>query len=230
MVRSHHVILGLPPMGRATRREEIMSEIKFGNFVLQTEDVPAATQHRMLSSAFAHIMGNEVASTVVARIRKAVAESSPKSADGKERKPDSVTRDEIEAYRKTEAGASQIEKWEDELRAAKLAAILDGTLAVRTARAPSRDPVETASRAIAKAEVMAILKQNGAKFPGKDETVSIGGQEVTGDDLIDRRLTNHGERIGKLAERKVADDKRLRDATTKATSGESAGLAESLGL
>lgn len=187
----------------------------------ETKFAPVVTQ-RLLQRQVAHILNNEASSFVLAKTKRAIV--------GKDGKPDSVTDEQLEAYRA--AHAVEIDAWTDEYRQGKIAAMHDGTLSVRVARGPSRDPVESASRTIAKAEVAGVLKNHGAKFPGKDETVSIGDQDLDGDTLIDRRLAHaeHGPRIRKLAERKVADDKRLREATAKASVGETGGLAASLGL
>lgn len=194
--------------------------LKYGDYEIDESQFPPAITQRLLTRAVAHILGNEVSSSVLAWEKRQIV--------GKDGKPDTVNDSMLTTFRATNVEA--IEAKEDELRRAKIQAMLDGTLAVRISRGPTRDPVEAAARAIAKAEVVAVLKQNGAKFPAKDEVITIGQQEVDGDMLIDRRLANHGERIRKLAERQVADAKRLKDATAKQVAGEAGGLAESLGL
>lgn len=197
--------------------------ITYGSHSLEHSDIPEVSRLRMLQTAFNHIMGNEVASQVVGRIRDAL-KGEGKAAD--------VTIDAIKAWRADKSNEVQLDAWEKQYRDEKVKAILDGTLSVRAAGSGTvRDPVETASRAIAKMEISAILANNGAKFPGKDATVTIGNDTLSGDDLIARRLAHpeHGPRIRKAAEQKVAQDRRLRDNAAKAAGGEG-GLAESLGL
>ena len=192
--------------------------ITVGDYEIDETKVPASVVNRLLGRQIAHIFNNECASHVLGKSRRAIV--------GKEGDPKSVTEAMLETYRASHG--EQIAEWEAAFCSEKLAAIYDGTLSVRVSRGPSRDPVESAMRTIARAEVTAVLKSNGAKWPKADETVSIGGQDVDGDTLIDRRLAHaeHGPRIRKLAERKVADDKRLAKAVADAAGG---GLAE-LGL
>lgn len=206
--------------------------LKYGDYEIDETRFPPAITQRLLSRAVAHILGNEVASSVLAWEKRQIAEA-------RQIKADAVTDAMLQEFRADPSSVAKTDEKENELRMAKIAAMLDGTLAVRISRGPTRDPVEAAARAIAKAEVVAVLKHNGAKFPGKDETLSVPGTdangqptstEVDGDTLIDRRLEKHGDRIRKLADRKVADERRLREATAKTVAGEAGGLAESLGL
>lgn len=197
--------------------------LKYGDYEIDETKFPPAITQRLLSRAVAHILGNEVSSSVLAWEKRQIAEA-------KDIKADAVTDAMLQEWRANPTAIEATNVKEDELRQAKIASMLDGTLAVRVSRGPTRDPIEAAARSIAKAEVVAVLKRNGAKFPAKGEVITIGQQEVDGDTLIDRRLANHGEHIRKLAERQVADAKRLKDATAKQVAGETAGLAESLGL
>ncbi len=196
--------------------------LKYGEHEIDQAKLPQVTVDRMLQTACNHILGNEVASQVVGEIRN-VLKGDGKAAD--------VTTDAIKAYRADESHDAQIATWEREFRAAKIAAMLDGTLTVRAAGTGGsvRDPVEAAMRSIAKMEIVAILAKNGAKFPGKDATVTIGQDTLSGDDLITRRLASHEDRLRKAAEQKVAQDRRLRDNAAKAA-GDGGNLAESLGL
>ncbi len=178
--------------------------LTIGDYEIDETKIPTNVVNRLLGRSIAHILSNECASNVLGKSRRAIV--------GKDGDPKSVTEAMLETYRN--ANAEQLQKWSDEFCSGKIAAIYDGSLSVRVARGPSRDPVEAAARAIAKSEITAVLKTNGLKWPKADETVEVGGQEVDGDTLIDRRLANveHGARIAKLAERKVADDKRLAKA------------------
>lgn len=190
--------------------------LKWDIYEVDETAIPDGVKARLLNSAFAHIMSNEASSHVVGQIRQAL-KNGGKASD--------VSTEQVKSFRENATNEAKIAEWEDSFRKAKVAAILDGTLAVRVARAPTRDPIEAAMRAIAKLEVTAVLKAHGAAFPKKDETVAIGDAELDGDTLVDRRLAHHehGPRIRKAAERKVAEDQRLRDNATKAASGD-AGL------
>lgn len=198
--------------------------LNYGEKQLDPATLPAVTQLRLMQTGLNHVMGNEVASQVGGKIKAAIVA-------GTDRKADSVKTEEIGEWRS--AHQDQVNEWTEQYRAAKLQAMLDGTLTVRAAGSGgvARDPVEAACRAIAKLEVSTVLANNGAKFPGKDTTVAIGGQHLSGDDLIARRLghAEHGPRIRKEAEAKVRADRRVRENAARAASGE-AGLAESLGL
>jgi hypothetical protein len=209
-----------------------MTDLTYGDYTINTSDIPEAVILKMLNASFAHILGNEVDSSVVARKRKAIVE-----AKGNGAKAADVTRDEIEAWSEVEGNAEVIEGWRDELRLAKLEAIRTGQLLVRVARAVTRDPIEAFARKLAQEEVIAILERTGIVFEkgGKKTSVfletmfTIGETEATGDELIDRRLAREGERIRKLAARKVEEDRKVKEATVKATQGKSSALAE-LGL
>ncbi len=195
-----------------------------GTYEIDETKIAGPVVNRLLQRAVAHILNNECSANVLGKTKRAIV--------GKDGKPDTVTDAMLATWRASPANQAQIAAWEDAYCAEKIAAMYDGTLSVRVARGPTRDPEEAAARAIAKAEVVGVLKTNGVKFPGKDETIVIGDQELDADTLIDRRLAHaeHGPRIAALAKRKVADDKRLRDATAKAVGAESGGLAASLGL
>lgn len=187
--------------------------MKWDTYEVDNATVAPAVIDRLLNSAFAHIMSNEASSHVVGKIR---AELKPNGGKAGE-----VSTEAIKQFRLNPDHATKIAGWEEAFRTAKLAAIKDGTLSVRVARAPTRDPVEAAMRQIAKLEVTAVLRSNGAKFPGKDETVTIGNVELDGDELIDRRLgsAEHAPRIRQAAERKVREDNRMRENAAKAAVG-----------
>ncbi len=197
---------------------------KVGEFEIDESKIASAVTLRLLQRATAHILNNECAANVLNKTKRAIV--------GKDGKPDSVTDHMLASWRDQDVNRQQIEAWENEYCLGKIAAMYDGTLSVRVASGPVRDPLVAAMRNIAKAEVVGVLKANGAKFPKADETIMIGDQELDGDTLIDRRLghAEHGPRITKLAERQVADAKRLREATAKTVAAESGGLAASLGL
>lgn len=181
-----------------------------GAYSVDPTALPPAIAHRLMQSGFSHVLGNEVASQVVSAIRGKIA--------GPEGKLGDVTKDQIEAYR--DANEQEVADLADTLRKAKIEKMLDGTLLVRVSAGPSivRDPVAVAARSIAKAEVVALLSKAGAKFPTKGNTVTLGSNVFTADELIERRLgnPNEAERIQKAAAAKVAADKRAKAAVSKA--------------
>lgn len=195
--------------------------LKIGDYEIDNERFPPAITDRLLQRAVAHILNNECAASVLGKIKRQIA-----GADGK---IDTVTQAQVDTFRETQEAI--VAALEDEFRQAKIAAMYDGTLSVRAASGPSRDPVEAAARGIAKAEVTTVLKQHSLKFPGKDEVVTLAGTEYDADALVERRLGHpeHGPRIKTAAERKVREAKRLREQSAKATA--SAGdVAAELGL
>ena len=200
-----------------------------GQYEIDETKIAPAVVTRLLQRATAHILNNECSANVLGKTKRAIV--------GKDGKPDTVTDAMLETWRASEANKAQIVAWEDAYCAEKIAAMYDGTLSVRVARGPSRDPEEAAARAIAKREVEGIFKTNGLKFPTKDDVATITGADgvdvtLDADGWIDRRINppDHRDRIAALAKKKVADDKRLRDATAKVVGAESGGLAASLGL
>lgn len=188
--------------------------LQIGDYEVDESRVPATVVNRLLGRAITHILNNECASHVLGRTKRAIVGS---GGDTK-----TVTDGMLETFRAS--NGEQIAAWEHEFRTGKIAAIYDGTLSVRVARGPSRDPIETAMRVIARDEAKIMLKKAGVKWPTGDDTVEVRGRAVTGDDIIDGRLAHaeHGPRIRKLAERKVADDKRLAKAVADATGGDDA--------
>lgn len=211
--------------------------LKVGDYEIDSGKIAPAVVDRLLSRAIGHIVHNECSANVLGKTKRAaldfINDEAKKAGSSKVYKLEDVTDKVLETFRANETVTEAITKWEQEYCAAKIAAMYDGTLSVRSVSAPTRDPVVAAARTIAKAEVTQVLKAHNVKFPGKDETVTIGDTELDGDTLIERRLAHveHGPRITKLAERKVAEDRRLKDASAKAAvAGTGDGLAASLGL
>jgi hypothetical protein len=209
--------------------------LTIGEYQIDETKINPAVQTRLLTRAIAHILNNESSSHVLNRTKRAIV--------GKDGKPDSVTDVQLAAFR--EANSQSVDTWIDEFCTSKITAMYDGTLSVRVSRGPTRDPVEAAMRAIAKSEIMGVLKSKGAKWPKADDTVVLGDVEFTGDELIDRRLSgiegpgidaktgvSHADRLRKEAERVVKEANRLREATAKQVGAEAGagGLAAALGL
>ena len=121
-----------------------------GQYEIDETKIAPAVVTRLLQRATAHILNNECSANVLGKTKRAIV--------GKDGKPDTVTDAMLETWRASEANKAQIVAWEDVYCAEKIAAMYDGTLSVRVARGPSRDPEEAAARAIAKREVEGIFK------------------------------------------------------------------------
>jgi hypothetical protein len=196
--------------------------LTYGEITRDESKLPAESVKALMSRGFAHYMGNEQASKIVARIRKELAEGKPEVFE--------ATRDMVQAYRTDHE--AQVAKWQEEVWKIALAALDEGTVGVST-RGPSKDPIESAMATIARREVVDVLKGNGLKAPKGEETVALGGHSFTMDQLIERRLEKHGERVRKEAERAVAEAKRKSDRLqAEAAKAKANGpvTAEALGL
>lgn len=110
-----------------------------------------------------------------------------------------------------DASDDQIAAWKAEILADFHEKLASGTIGDR-AVGQSVDPVEAEMERIAKQEVKDTLRANGIKVPTKGEVLKIGGNEVTLDELVERRLTAHGERIEKDAKKAIAARNKQRDA------------------
>lgn len=185
-----------------------------------TAKLPESSINALLVRGFAHLLGNEQSSKVVARIKSALAEGKPDDYE--------ATKEEVKAFRA--ANGTLVSQWNDEAVKAALVALDEGTLGLHIARGPSRDPIESAMRKLAREEVTTSLKASDIKVPSGDKTVTFRAgtpqeERLTMDELIDRRISKHGDRIRKEAERKVAEAerkaKRAREETAKAGGVES---------
>lgn len=172
--------------------------VKYASFELDFAKLPQASVLSCLRGGVSHKFGSEVASKVGAYFKP-----DRKLAEGESRMED------------TEENR---QKLTDEYRQKLYDALIAGTVGVST-RGPTVDPIEVEINKIAKSEIKAILAENGVKFPKKStDTVTIGGQALTVDQLISRRLDptgpagvdkktggSHVDRITKLAEKVMAE-------------------------
>ena len=114
--------------------------LKYAEITRDAGAFPETTINALLARGFAHVLGNEVSSKVVARIRKEV------KGEGK----DVPTGAQVKAFR--EANAELVESWTVEAENAALAAMDEGPLGVRAPaaeRAPRVDPLTREARKIA---------------------------------------------------------------------------------
>lgn len=183
------------------RAERGFPMLKYAEIELDASTLPQSTLDALLQRGFAHVLGNEVSSLVVSGIRKAII-------SGSDRKADSVTTDEVKAFRV--ASAEVVAKLEEDAENAKLADMRDGKLGLPKAgatRAP-RDPVQAELAKLTKAEVVTKLAGAGFKLVKDKET---GTQSVTFpngdvrtlDQMISTHLANNTERLTKEANRRV---------------------------
>jgi hypothetical protein len=208
--------------------------LSFGdNITRDFRALPEVSQHALALRGFAHLLGNEQASRVVSKIRSAVAAASPKGSDGKPRKTESVTKDEVKAFRET--NGETIAQWERECRAEALRDLDEGKLGTRVA-GPRLDPVEAEIAKLARAAVITTLKAHNLKVPKGDETITFlpgTPQEHTRTmaQMISNKIAKDGAKFKVEAEKIVAAQVRARKAAeAKAKETPSAGGAEELGL
>lgn len=151
-----------------------LQTIKYGEHTVDISALPPVSLHRLASYGLAHFLGNQMASKVVAwSEREENANATPEAK---------------------QAAKAQFQ-------ANGMKALLDGTIGQHAARGPVVNPLENEMDKIAKAEVIVVLKSNNIKVPKGDEMVEFdNGDKLTMDQLIERRLAKHGDRIKTDAE------------------------------
>lgn len=166
-----------------------MDKITYDGNEIDFDSLPAASQVALVTRGVTHFLGNEQASKVSGWAKKIVEDGGEEPAD-----------DEKKAKKA-------------EFVAAALEALRAGTVGSRTSAGPRATPFESALRAIAKEEVVNLLRQNKIKVPTKDSTISFKGEDLTMEQLIARRIANpnHAERLKKEAAAKVREsEKRIK--------------------
>lgn len=180
-----------------------MTKITYGDFEIDTSTLPEASVNALLRKGLAHFMGNEQASKVT-------------------------------AWKNSEAGKDateeQIASKKAEFQAAGVAALADGTVGNRVVGV-TVSPIEKIMRSLAKSEIVGILKATNMAIPKGEGTVTFNEgsdseQKLTMEDLIERRLEGHGDRLKKEAEAEVK--RRDREAKKLAEAAQAAGGVASL--
>lgn len=193
------------------RKDKLMATIKYGNFEIDMDKLPAASVDAMFRRGVSHFFGSEQASKVTAYF-------DPAHDDAKNR-PDTP---ENRAAKKAE------------FQKAAYDALLAGTVGV-SVRGPTVDPITTIVHRLAKAEIKGILAHNKLKWPAKaDATVKLAnGETVTGEQLIARRLDPTGpagiDTAGKFGPKGMSHLERLTKEANKIAAEQSkknAKLAE----
>ena len=159
-----------------------MTTVKYGEFTLDLSTLPETSLLALVSSGFAHKMGNEVASRVAAAVVKSTSAGE-------------VVDDEVKAKIKSQFQTEMFEK------------ILAGTVGVST-RTPGAPKEDTLKRQIILKSLTTQLKAHGLPLPTKDNTISIGGNEFTREALVAAHYAKHKERLdGEIAAEKKRRDK-----------------------
>ena len=168
-----------------------------GTMTIGGHAVPLATLAAMVSRGVTHYFGSELASKVIAERKRREADNPMSEADEA-------------AYRAETADAF-------------LARAIAGEIGMGH-RGPSADPTEAEAEKLAWAEVQVVLKQNDIKPEGKgeDRTWTIGTDKLSKDDLIERRLAKHGDRLREEARKAIA--KRAKDKAKFAEKVSAEGL------
>lgn len=165
-------------------------QFNYGNLVIDTAGFHPTSVDAMVRRGVAHFLGNEIHSKL-----NAWEESENKSRAGSGKASVSVEE-------KAEKKAA--------LQQAGLVVLAEGTVGANV-RGPRVDPVTAATQSIAKREVLDVLKANGLKAPKGNEAITFAnGQTKSMADMVATRIAHpeHGPRIAKEANRKVADDEK----------------------
>lgn len=158
--------------------------------------LPPVSVHRLASYGLAHLLGNQAASKVVAWSEK----------------------DENKGATDEQKAAAKAQ-----FQSVMLAALADGTIGQHASRGPAVDPEDAEMERLAKVEVNATLKANNIKAPKKDEVVEFAsGEKLTMDDLVDRRIAKHGERLRSEAKASLKAKAKAKEATAKKVAGQGA--------
>jgi len=155
-----------------------------GSLSIDGTAVADATVAAFVSRGITHYFGSELSSKVIGEQKRRADAGNPMSEA------------EVDAYKA-------------ETRAAFLARAIAGEIGMGS-RGPSADPTEAEAERLAWAEVQVVLGQNGIKPAGKgaDRKWAFGNGSFTKDELVERRMAKHGERL--MAEAKKDLDKKAK--------------------
>jgi hypothetical protein len=188
-----------------------MSKLVYGEFVVDVEDLPQVSVDVLLQRGFTHLLGNEVASKVSAKVKGVAAE-------GLGIKVGEVESSEISQWR-AEHG-EEVAGFTAEARQEYVRALIAGAVGIKPGRAGNAESkLEKLKRKIAWEEIKAVLGSRGIDIPRGEQVVSFANGEAFGkEELIDRRLGNvkHGPRIEEQAKGELA--------ALRAVAGEEADL------
>lgn len=170
--------------------------INYTTHSVSLSKLPPVSVHRLASYGLAHLLGNQAASKVVA---------------WQEKDENKNATDEQKAAAKAN------------FQAVMLAALADGTIGQHASRGPSVDPEEAEMERLARVEVLATLKANNIKSPKKGEAVEFAsGEKLTLDELVERRIAKHGDRLATEAKASLKAKAKAKEATAKKVAGQGA--------
>lgn len=182
-----------------------MSTITYKSHTLDLTTLPAVSVLALASRGLVRLMGSEVSSKVISHFKDA-----------------------------TDADDAAKEAFAESVRADLVAQLSAGTLGEGRG-GPRKDPVEAEIERLAKLEVKETLKTHGLKFAkpadGSDPVVTFGnGATKTLAAMVETRISVHGDRLRKAAEKAIADAARMaKKAASELPEGKPV-VAEDLGL
>lgn len=149
-------------------------------------DIPATSLFALSQRGWTHVFGNECASSLTAEKKRRAEKGEP-------------------ALTESEENAFLADK-----RAAKLAAIMNGTMGVRVGGA-RLSPLDRHMRDIARARLVTDATSKGIKLPSGKNTIMVRGKAMTLADLVAARIDRERDDIKAEAERRIAADSKPAD-------------------
>ncbi len=179
------------------------------------DTIPQASREGILSRCIGHFR-NELASAALGWAKGQVA--------GEDGKASAVSSADAAAYR--DSHVDEAKTFGDKWMAAKLQAIQDGKLGVRTSSEGSGgvDPLTREMHKIAIADLTAMLEAHGLKMPRGEDKLTLRGVEHSRGSLVSAKLAKDGDAIEKKAKANLAAK-----AKTVASHKET-DIADALGL
>lgn len=171
--------------------------LSYGDFsISDLHKLPAVSLHRLASYGFAHLLGNQASSKVVAW--------------GDKEENANATDEQRAAFKRA-------------VQEGFVEALLNGTIGQHASRGPAVDPIEAEMERLAKVEVTNILKANNIKVPKKDEAVKFAdGTEKTMADMVATRVERFDERLRDEATKSLKAKAKAKEAAAKKVAGQGA--------
>jgi hypothetical protein len=181
------------------------STVTYGDHTIDVAALPEKSVMALIRRGVAHYLGNEQASKVSGWKAERAESGNP-------------------------ANDAEVAAYKADRMAEAVKALMDGTIG-SSIRGPRGTAVDTVIRQLAETEVKGILKANGLSMPSGDKVVEFAdGTRLTRGQLIDRRITNHGDRLRKEAEAKIKADERKAQREVDAAKAAGGQGVEALGL
>lgn len=171
-----------------------VNEYKYGDAIMIADltKLPVTSLQAMVRRGLSHYFGNEQASKVTAW-KESYAED----------------------HNGTAPNDAEVATYKLDCQKKALEALLAGTVGVHAPRGPKATPVDALVRQLAIREITDVLTAHKLKMPKGEETVELAGKTFTREQLVDRRITAHGERLKKAAEAEL----KRREREAKAAGG-----------